>query len=56
MVNGFLITWFILILFNIILSAYKHGKPQPDYNLWNTLIGSVISLFLILGMMGWTIW
>lgn len=42
------IVWFVLVGFNIGATLMKHGKPQPDYNIWTTLIGTAITFGLML--------
>jgi hypothetical protein len=41
------IIWFALMLFDLLYSAYNHGKPRGVYNIWVTLIATSIFIPLL---------
>jgi hypothetical protein len=36
------IIYFFFVLFGMLMTANKHGKPQSPYNFWTTLISVLI--------------
>jgi len=36
-----------LTFISLLLAAYYHGKPRPNYNFWSIFIGVIIQLFLL---------
>ena len=51
--NTALIIIYVLVGISLLLNAYKHGKPQEDYNFWIALLSKLISLILIWWALGW---
>ena len=41
------IIYLLLCLIGLLWSAYKHGKPQDNYNFWISLIAQLIGTALV---------
>lgn len=41
------IIWVCLVIINIVYTGVKHGKPQGNFNVWDTIIGSAIGIAIL---------
>ena len=51
--NIALIIIYVLAGISLLGCAYSHGKEQPKYNFWASLVAKAISLTLIWWALGW---
>jgi len=51
--NWALVVIYVCMLFNLIVSSNKHGKPRDDWNFWFELCNVVGTLALVWWATGW---
>jgi hypothetical protein len=52
--NIYLLIYYAFLVFNIGYVAAKHNESKTDnYNIWVTLINSLLTLVLLWGIAGW---